>query len=274
MIKCVIQCGDIHIRPYLRLDEYAEQLEKFVSMATEVAKGYEKDEVRIVLCGDIVHSKLTISNELMVFCSTFIRKLENIARVLVFTGNHDLTMNNESRKDTLSGLFETASFQNSYLLDKLLSYESGCIVDDNITWALYSIHDGYRRPNIEDMRKSNPPNTVVGLYHGSIVGAMLDNGTSMDSGLEPRVFTNCDIVMAGDIHKRQVIEKGNTRVVYCGSLIQQTFGETVSQHGFVVWDMENLEYKFYDLESDYSMYMFEINDQNDFENSKEVLVNA
>ena len=43
---------------------------------------------------------------------------------------------------------------------------------------------------------------------------------------------------AGDIHKRQEIKRGDVKIVYPGSLIQQTFGETVTQHGFAVWDLE------------------------------------
>ena len=53
MIKVVIQCSDIHIRPYLRLEEYAEQLQKFVEKCKEITKDYKREEIRIVICGDI-----------------------------------------------------------------------------------------------------------------------------------------------------------------------------------------------------------------------------
>ena len=63
MIKCIIHCSDIHIRNFQRLNEYAEQLTKFVEKCKEIAKDYERDEIRIVICGDLVHQKNNISNE-------------------------------------------------------------------------------------------------------------------------------------------------------------------------------------------------------------------
>ena len=141
-IKLVIHCADIHIRNVQRHEEYAQQLERFVEKCKEIAAPYDKDEVRIVIAGDLVHSKNQISNELIVFASVFLRKLEQIAKVIVISGNHDLVVDNQSRTDTLTALFETARFSNCYFFDKMLGYKSGCITDSNIVCALYSIYDG------------------------------------------------------------------------------------------------------------------------------------
>ena len=81
MIKCVIQVADIHIRNVMRHKEYAEQLTLFEEKCKDIASKYEKDEVRIVICGDLVHQKNTISNELMIFTSLFIRRLEQICNM-------------------------------------------------------------------------------------------------------------------------------------------------------------------------------------------------
>ena len=89
MIKCVIHCSDIHIRNFQRLGEYAEQLTKFVNECKEVVSNYKKDEVRIVISGDLVHQKNNISNELMTFTSFFLRQLEEIATVIIIAGNQD-----------------------------------------------------------------------------------------------------------------------------------------------------------------------------------------
>jgi hypothetical protein len=64
-----------------------------------------------------------------------------------------------------------------------------------------------------------------------------------------------------------------TTLVYPGSLIQQDFGETVSQHGFVVWDMVNLTYEFIDLDTDYGLYGMTINSIDDIDNDMEKFVN-
>lgn len=270
MIKCVIQCADVHVKNYQRHEEYAEQLSKFVTKCREIASNYKREEVRIVICGDIVHSKNVISNELMSFVSGFLRALEEIATVIVISGNHDMLVNNMSRKDTLTALFETAKFNDCKFLDGMLNYESGCVEDDDVVWALYSIFDDYRRPDIESISEGK---RVIGLYHGTIVGATLNNGTVIDSGVDGDKFNGCDCVMCGDIHKRQVLRRNGVEIVYSGSLIQQTFGETITQHGFVLWDFESGSHEFIDLESDYGLYKVEISDISDLDEDKEILDN-
>lgn len=272
-IKLIIHLADIHIRPFQRLEEYAEKLNDFKEKVLKAVEGYKKEEVRIVICGDITHNKSNISNELIAFVSSWIRELEEIARVIVISGNHDVMVGNMSRVDTLTAIFTAAKFNNAIHLDSYLGYESGIITDNNITWVLYSIFSDFSKPNIEQAREDFPDNVVIGLYHGTIVGATLNNGTVMESGADGDLFNGCDIVMAGDIHKRQEIKRGDVKIVYPGSLIQQTFGETVTQHGFAVWNIEDKSYKFIDLDDDYSLYDFEISSPEDIDKNKEILVN-
>lgn len=273
MIKKVIQISDVHIRPYQRLDEYSEQLTKVTSLIKDIIAPYEKDEVRIVLCGDIVHSKTSISNELIAFVSTWIRELEGMAEVIVYAGNHDLIVGNNSRMDSITAIFTAANYQNSVYMDSYLGYDSGIVVEDNVTWALYSIFADYRRPDIESAKEEYPENIVLGLYHGDVVGAVMANGMMVDSGADSDAFSGCDFVLAGHIHKRQVLKRGDTEIVYPSSLIQQNFGETITQHGFAVWDIENRKYEFVDVPTDYSLYDFEIKSIEDLDNNKEILRN-
>lgn len=265
--------ADIHIRPFQRLEEYTNKLNDLKEQIREIVKGYKKEEIKIVISGDVVHSKNSISNELIAFVASWIRELEEFSSVLVISGNHDLVTDNKSRIDTLTAIFTAAKFENSIHLDSYFGYDSGIVVEDNITWALYSIFSDFKRPNIEQAKKDYPNNTVIGLYHGTVVGATLNNGTVMDSGANGDEFEGCDFVMAGDIHKRQVIKRGNCEIVYPGSLIQQTFGETVTQHGFVVWDIEKKTHEFVDLPLDYELYDFEIKTPEDIDENKEILIN-
>lgn len=274
MIKQIIHLADIHIRNFQRLEEYSIQLEKVVEKCNELCEGFEKDEVRIVISGDLVHSKNTISNELMVFASYFLRQLEEIATVIVIAGNHDLIVENQARTDTMTALFDTADFKNCKFLDAVLEYKSGCAVDENVVWCLYSIYDDFMRPTtLEDTREANPNARFVGLFHGQIIGSTLNNGYVSDSGLDGSAFEGCDCVMAGHLHKRQVMKCGDTEVVYPGSLIQQSYGETVSQHGFAVWNLEDMSYNFIDVDNDYGLYDVEINSIDDVDEDKEKLIN-
>lgn len=273
MVKLIIHIADVHIRNFVRLEEYTLKLNELNEKIKEEVKGYEYNEIRIVVSGDIAHSKNNISNELIAFISSWIRQLEQFGKVIVISGNHDLMVGNMSRIDTLTAIFTASQFENAVHLDSYLGYDSGIVPDDNISWAVYSIFADYKKPNIKQARKDFPNNIVIGLYHGPIVGATLNNGSVMDSGVDGDIFSGCDFVAAGDIHKRQELKRGDVNIVYPGSLIQQTFGETVTQHGFVVWNLEGKTHKYVDLSDDYSLYDFEIKSVDDIDADKEILMN-
>ena len=275
MAKRIYQIADLHIPPYKRIEMYSEQLNRIVSMISEdfAKSGLDESEVRIVICGDLVDSKNLVTNELNITASKFIRNLSNIAKVICIAGNHDLIESNTARIDTLTGLFETAEFSNAVFADMILNYESGIIVDDNIVWALYSFYDNFNRPDIEIARAENPDNTVIGLFHGMIVGSKLYNGFVADVGSNKKIFKGCDFVLAGHIHKRQEIKNGSCKIVYSGSPIQKDYGEPITQHGYAVWDVENKSYEFVDVPSEYGYYDFMIKSIDDFDNDKEKLVN-
>lgn len=273
MIKVIIHASDIHIRKATRYEEYSELLSQFIEQCSNIASNYERDEVRIVLSGDLFHSKNEISNTLIAFTSTFLRQLEQIANVLVISGNHDLIVGNTSKKDSMTALFETAQFTNCTFLDMALGFDSGIIEDDNVAWALYSIYTGFRAPDVAQYKITNPDKTILGLFHGSVIGSTLNNGMIMESGVDKQLFEGCDYILAGDIHKRQEIKCGDALLVYPGSIIQQTFGETLTQHGFCVWDLEKNTHEYVDLESDYGLYDFTIEKPEDIDEDKELLKN-
>lgn len=274
MIKVIIHCADIHIRLNQRMEEYIDVLEKFVNKCQEICKKYQKNEVRIVICGDLLHNKNQLSPNLIMLTSHFLRQLEEIATVIVIAGNHDLIVENKSRTDAITAIFNTANFENCKFLDEMLDYKSGCAIDNNVVWCLYSIYEDFLRPTtIEEIKESHPNSKFIGLFHGQVVGSTLNNGYISDSGLDGDAFEGCDCVLAGHLHKRQVIKKNGVEIVYPSSLIQQTYGETVSQHGFAVWNVEDMTYEFIDIETDYGLYDIDIEDIEDIDKDKERLVN-
>ena len=100
--KLIIHVADLHIRNYHRVEEYGVQFEAFINKCKEITEGLNREDVRIVIAGDLVHSKNQITNELIVFTSSFLRELEKIAKVMVISGNHDLVASNKTRTDTLT----------------------------------------------------------------------------------------------------------------------------------------------------------------------------
>lgn len=273
MIQKIIQVSDIHIHNYRRIGEYQDRLTDFINECKTIVNDIGQDGVRIVVCGDLVNSHNEVSNEAYVLAGWFLRELDNICKTIVIAGNHDKT-SNQDRTDTLTAIFLNNNFKQTYYLDKELGYESGCVVDDNVVWCLYSAFDGFEKPNIEDYRSEYPSNTFIGLFHGDLVSAKTDVGFVTTTGENVNLFDGVDFGLFGHIHKFQCIKNDGIPLVYSGSLIQQNFGENVSGHGYVVWDVNSREYEFkeiYNRENNY--YVISINSITDLDHNWEEFIN-
>lgn len=273
MIKKIIHISDLHIRPIKRHEEYKTQLIKAIESFSEIASEYEFDEVRIVITGDIFHTKIDISNEQIDLFSWFLRELAGIAPVIIIGGNHDLLENNIDRMDSLTPIIRLMKLNNVKFLDMELNYKSGIYVDNNIVWCLYSIFDHYNIPEIKIERVNYPDKKFIGLFHGALIGSKTDVGFEFTNGFSTSIFDGCHVVLCGDIHKKQELNYKETKIVYPGSLIQQDFGESVSNHGFLLWDVDTLEYEEHDIESEYGFYKFRITSINDVDNQTEEFIN-
>ena len=278
MITKIIQIGDIHIRNLRRGDEYKAQFDKFLNICSKIVNENGAENTRIVVCGDVLHSKIDISPEGYALASWFLRKLDDLCTTLVFAGNHDVnTGNTNNRLDPLSVIFSLSNFNRVHYLDKELEYTSGSVSDENIVWCLYSIFDKFMKPaGLTEMRANTEykDSTFIGLYHGEIKSAKTDVGYVFENGLDPSYFDDVDFALLGHVHKRQCINNNGTQLVYSGSLIQQDHGENISGHGFVVWDVENHTYECVDVpNSDNGFYTVSINSETDIDENKEEFIN-
>ena len=136
MIKKVVHIADIHIRTMRLHDEYKTVFIKLFSDLTDLLVDYKREEIRIVVAGDLVHQKIIISNEQLLLGTWFLRKLEEFGSVVVIAGNHDLLENNKDRMDSITPMVQ-------FLPDKEINYfkDSKCYLDDNIVWCVYSIFE-------------------------------------------------------------------------------------------------------------------------------------
>ena len=264
MIKKIIHLGDIHIRTFRLHDEYKEVFRNLFKEIETLIEGFEREEVRIVIAGDLVHQKIIISNEQLILGTWFLRKLEAIAPLIVIAGNHDLLENNKDRVDSITPMVQ-------FLPDANLNYfkESKCYLDNNVVWCVYSIFEENARPNIEAAREEiGPDKKYIGLFHGAILNAKTDIGYSIDHGAGLEIFEGCDAVMLADIHKHQIFIHKDIPVIYSSSLIQQNFGESISNHGFVLWDVNDLYNSFHNVKNNYPYYQFKIYSLEDLEEYK------
>lgn len=266
MIKKIVHISDLHIRTFQLHDMYRRQFRLLVENLKEQVSSYNYDEVRVVITGDIAHQKINISNEQMMLTSWFITQLfEKIGKVIIIPGNHDFLENNTNRLDSITPIVELLDNNNLvYFRD------SGVYEDENVNWVVYSLYQHNQRP--EFVREDNKLH--VGLFHGPIQGLSTDLGFEFENAYSPLNFVGLDLLLCGDIHKRQMFSlPNNGKAIMIGSLIQQNFGETVNHHGYGIYDVETNEYQTFDIENEQPFLHFSISDISDIENESEKLLN-
>lgn len=268
-IKFVIHLADIHIRTFNRHKEYREIFVDLITKIKSVLSGKNPDECRIVVAGDIVHQKIQISNEQLMLTKWLFEELSTICELVIIAGNHDMLANNKDRMDSISPLVDLMNNPKIKYLTK-----SDCYQDNNIIWCVYSVFEDNKRPDIDAAKVKFGSNVkYIGLYHAPLAGAKTETGYEFEHSDNIEIFDGLDAVMCGDIHLRQTI-KGPIPIIYPGSVIQQTFGEKVKGHGFVLWRIETLEYSGFDIKNKYSMFQFKIESINDIDNDAETLING
>ena len=258
MIKKIVHFSDLHIRLFKDHELYKSILTDMFKQWGDIAPD------RIVFTGDLVHSKNQMTPELIEMVSWVLNECSKIAKTIIIIGNHDFLENNMSRLDALTPIID--SLQNEYIY---YFKNKGVYKDENIDWVVYSLVDHNVPPEIETTN-----NKKIGLFHGPIVGLSTDVGYKFEEGFDTHRFMGCDIVLCGDIHKRQIFDiPGKKKAYMIGSTIQQNFGETVKNHGYGIYDVETDKYEFVDLNNPKPFLVFKMNDYSVIETGEEILKN-
>lgn len=274
MVKKIIHIADTHIPNDNKNRPYGEMMDKFITNLENNTMNYNKDELRIVIVGDIFDQKIKATNEAKTMFHNMLNRLNKICKTYLVVGNHDLLQNNMDRMDSINPTFDIDGvYENITYLDKELGFKSGIYVDDNIVWVLYSMYSSFAAPDLLEAREKYPSHTFVGLYHGDVPGATTDIGRNVENGIDVDLFKDCDCVMAGHIHKYQEIRKNGIPIVYSGSLFQQNAGENTTMHGYVLWDIEDMEHELVDVDNDYRIFKFTAESYDDVKNDVERLIN-
>lgn len=259
MIKTLIHFSDLHIRLFKDHDLYRSILEDAINQWKELKPD------RIIFTGDLVHSKNTVSPELIEMVRWVLTECSYIAPTIIIPGNHDAVINNLDRLDTLTPIINSMNNKNIvYYKDR------GVYEDENVSWCVYSQFQGNVPPDL-----NVATGVKIGLFHGPISGLKTDLGFDFgDHAYDIDKFDGLDLVLCGDIHKRATFNIPNgKRGVMIGSCIQQNFGESVDNHGYGIYDVETDEYKFINLLNQKPFLKFSIKSFEDIENGTEKLQN-
>ncbi len=277
MIKKIIGIADVHIPNFKGLDDLKDVAQTFFGQAKKIVEDAGGPEyVRIVIGGDLFDDKITISNEGLLAGYWFLQELDDICPTIVIAGNHDLNLQNLSKMDSITPIFEMATFKRTRYLDMEFGYKSGFVKDDNVVWCLYSTFTSFEKPGFVADKETRQDSSVkyIGLIHGEINGATTPTNMVSENALNVNLFDGTDFVIAGHIHKQQVIPGNGTNIVYCSSLKQKNYGETVSGHGFVLYDVETGNFEFVETPNKTTcFYKYTIADLDAVDNNEEILLN-
>lgn len=224
----ILHTADWHLRGLTRHKEYRNAFEIFF----EKAKKIKPD--MIFIAGDLWHTKTTnITPESIDFFAWIFNNLGKIASTHIILGNHDLALANDTRQDILSPIINAMNNSNIHLYKKSGVYP----IHKDINLCVFSCFDkeGWNKV------KANPNTINIASFHGMVAGCLLDNEMlAQKAEVELDFFKEYDLVLLGDIHKRQYLGHKNNKpyIAYPGSLIQQNYAEELTK-GFLVWDINN-----------------------------------
>jgi DNA repair exonuclease SbcCD ATPase subunit len=256
-LKKIFHIADIHIRNVKRHKEYRQV---FLKMFEEIKKRGVEDSI-IYLAGDIAHAKLEMSPELLKEISWLFTECSKLCTTILIAGNHDCNMNNADRLDVLTPIVEALKLPNFHYLRNTQTFRYA-----DATFGVFSIFDNKDNwPTAEEIvlkyaHTPEGPGHKIALFHGPVDHSKTDIGYVVSSRhFTADMFDGYNLALLGDIHKRQeMISPKGCKIVYPGSLLQQNFGESMSKHGFLVWNMDDYSYEEVDIENDYGYYTLDV----------------
>jgi len=257
----IVHVADVHIRLLKRNDEYREVFEKLYKEVEKTPK-----ETLVCLLGDIFHNKSDLSPESVQLAKDFFKQLADRRPVVLIAGNHDTTLANKNRLDSLTPVVETLNHDNLYYLKHTGLYGLSNILFNNMS-VFDSVDKYIKYEDIPDVYKNQYEHHIA-LFHGPVDNALTDIGYKVSNkSIKTSLFDGHKIVLLGDIHMLQDLQHYDKQeqkpiIHFAGSLIQQNHGEDLKNHGFSLWDLNKVEYTHFDILNDYGFFTVELDKGN------------
>ena len=131
-VEKVFHIADTHIR---NLNRHTEYRAVFQTLYKHIKRRKTKNSL-IYLGGDIVHSKLDMSPELISMTYDFLGELTELAPTIMICGNHDTALNNRNRMDVLTPIVNMLDSPNLFYLKT-----SGLYHIADVSFVVMSIFD-------------------------------------------------------------------------------------------------------------------------------------
>ena len=243
-IDKIFHISDIHIRTLKRHTEYTEVFE---NLFLYLAQHSTRNSICVVT-GDIVHSKLDMSPELINMLTRFFNGFE--IPTIIMLGNHDMNLNNLYRMDALSPILDVIQNSNIHFIKENGLFEMAGVVFNHM--AVDVAPKNYI--NASEYKAAYK----IALHHGAVHNAKTDIGFKISNEhVTTDLFEGHDLTLLGDIHKPAQFLNTQKTIGYPGSLIQQNHGEVLN-HGILVWDLPDRTSEFVEIQNDYGYVTFEV----------------
>jgi len=254
----ILHVADIHIRLNKRHDEYREV---FNNLYEEIKK--TPPTTLVALLGDVFHSKSDLSPECVQMATDLFKGIADLRPLILIAGNHDATLSNKSRLDSLTPIVDALNHNNVFYLKTTGLYGFGNVLFNNM--GVFDQPEHYIMGNtIPDVYR-NQYEHIIAMFHGPVDKASLDTGYAISNpAIMPPLFDWHDIALLGDIHKKQDMQDYDPDnhkpcIHYVGSMIQQNHGETLKNHGYSLWNLATRKYTFHELKNDFGYFTIDIN---------------
>lgn len=194
-IDNIFHISDIHIRTLKRHKEYREV---FKNMFDTIDAHRTTGSIAVVT-GDIVHSKLDMSPELVQMLIEFFNGFT--LPTIVILGNHDMNLNNMHRIDAISPILNVTT--NPYIH----------FIRDNAVYQIAQCTFNHMPVDIPpaDYIRANEFDSEykIALHHGAVNSAKTDIGYLISNQhVSTDLFDGHDLVLLGDIHKpNQILQE-------------------------------------------------------------------
>ena len=244
----IAHIADVHVQDRRR-GEYAEVFKRLVHTLRELVAPPDV----IVVAGDVYDAKTRASAHNIADVGDFLAGLAGVAPVVLIAGNHDTNVATPGALDLLA----VTVAHDTRLRPPHLHFFRGSGEYDaaGVRWII-AAPDGplpsrlTSPPGAPDALDAPSESPVVCIFHEEVASARLPSGVALLAyRLTPTSFDNVDAALGGHIHLRQRL---GTRGAFCGSLLQQNFGECHTRHGFAIWNVAHRappQIEFVDIES-------------------------
>lgn len=258
----IAHIADLHIRKNpSRNEEYRSVFENLFSSL----KSQKPDTVMVL--GDLVHDYNKLEGEQLILAAWFLTELAKIAPVFITEGNHDQNKNSKERINSVEAIVKTLNNPRITHLDTTGEFA----YNNDVSFVVWKHGDD---ANPWDSINKENDKVYIDLFHDPVEGSKSALGHTVEAKRCIRDFKG-DVSMFGDIHLYQTFGSAKNKTkAYCGSLIQQNFGEAKEGHGYILWEIVkdnenaaiNITHELIEIHNDWSHETLVLHSLNDLEN--------